>query len=207
MQRMYARRARLYDLVHHVNTLWCDTRWRQEAAEAISKQSHHILDICTGTGLTIKAIFDRWPQKNIIGIDLNRGMLTVARERFIKANSVTFIQGDVQSLPFEEHTFDAVISVCGLGGTTDPGKVLHEIARVPHPAGTFLSIEMCTPPKAGIFKAWHKCVMEPLVKAYWGFRDIDLEHITRLAGLQTIHCEYRVEKNLGSICEIRARKA
>jgi SAM-dependent methyltransferase len=50
------------------------------------------------------------------------------------------LRGDLSSLPFRPHTFDAAINIATLEHVLDPGRVLCEIGRVLKPGGRLLLV-------------------------------------------------------------------
>jgi len=80
------------------------------------------------------------PGGYVTGLDLSPGFL--ARARATAARSplseyVSFQEGNVNSLPFDDDAFDWAWSVDCVGyGTPDPIAVLRELARVVRPSGT-----------------------------------------------------------------------
>lgn len=63
------------------------------------------LDVGTGTGLGARAIKQRFPDAEVVGIDVAPEMIALARERVPEA---TFEVGDAARLPFGEGEFDLV---------------------------------------------------------------------------------------------------
>jgi demethylmenaquinone methyltransferase/2-methoxy-6-polyprenyl-1,4-benzoquinol methylase len=204
VKKIYTDRANRYDIVHHIITLWSDSKWRKKASEAIPDRAGKILDLCTGTGETIVEINRRRKSKFIVGVDFTDKMLEKSVSKFSNYEFITFIQADVQILPFRSNTFDAVLSVCGLGGVSRPDLAIREAKRVLNENGVFFAVEMCTPPSRVLSKIWHKLAIEPWVKKYWGFRDIQIEEFVKNSEFKSYRCIYRMERMLGSICEIIA---
>jgi len=64
------------------------------------------------------------------------------RERAGVAARVSFVEGDVQSMPLEDDSFDAVVSVGTLHVVDDPVAMLDECARVLTPDGTLLAADV-----------------------------------------------------------------
>jgi SAM-dependent methyltransferase len=74
----------------------------------------------------------------VTGIDVAPGMIEVARERI---PSGRFDVGDIQSLPYEDDSFDAVAAFHSLQFAPNPPAVLAEVARVGKPGGkVFIAI-------------------------------------------------------------------
>ena len=80
------------------------------------------------------------PHGHITGLDHARTMLARAGERAARSgltSSVSFQEGDIRKLPFDDARFDWAWSVdCAGYAPGDPVAVLKEIARVVKPGGT-----------------------------------------------------------------------
>ncbi|MDT8304800.1 MAG: methyltransferase domain-containing protein, partial [Anaerolineae bacterium] len=73
------------------------------------------------------------PAGAVTGVDINEGMLAVARQ---KAPHLTWRPAPAESLPFDDATFDRVVSQFGLMFFVDPPRALAEMMRVLRPGGT-----------------------------------------------------------------------
>lgn len=92
-----------------------------------------VLDVGCGTGVLARAAAARVePSGSVTGLDINPGMLAVAARI---APEVKWQQGAAESLPFENNTFDAVVSQFGLMLFEDPRAALEEMRRVLAPGG------------------------------------------------------------------------
>jgi ubiquinone/menaquinone biosynthesis C-methylase UbiE len=92
-----------------------------------------ILDIGTGPGYLPIEIAKRSATVRIIGIDLSRKLLDMARSNAAKAglsDRLTFQPGDAGCIDFEDASFDMVISTGMLHSLKDPVKVMQEMYRV-----------------------------------------------------------------------------
>ncbi|KEK25047.1 class I SAM-dependent methyltransferase [Bacillus gaemokensis] len=68
------------------------------------------------------------------GIDLSEQMIQKGKERSEGPN-LSFIKGDLSSLPFENEQFPAVLAINSLEWTEEPLQALEEIKRVLQPNG------------------------------------------------------------------------
>jgi SAM-dependent methyltransferase len=68
----------------------------------------------------------------VTGIDINDGMPAVARRH---DPSVTWERGPAESLPFDDGTFDVVVSQFGLMFFNDPTAAIREMRRVARSGG------------------------------------------------------------------------
>jgi SAM-dependent methyltransferase len=92
--------------------------------------------------------------RHVTGIDLTPAMLERARllQREQELTNVTWRQGDVLPLPFDDATFTLVVSRFAFHHLLDPGAVLVEMRRVCAPGGTVMVIDSApAPDKAAAF--------------------------------------------------------
>lgn len=92
-----------------------------------------ILDVACGTGVLAREAWRRFGDASpISGLDADAGMLAVA-ERLTP--SVAWRQGVAESLPYEDASFDAVVSQFGLMFFRDRRRAIREMLRVAAPGG------------------------------------------------------------------------
>lgn len=116
-------------------------------------EGKRVLDAGCGVGATACYIAKKYGCR-VIGVDISERMIDVSRKRARKEgveDNVEFIVADVQSLPFKDTTFDAVISESVLVFVKDKRKALSEYVRVTKPRG-YIGLNECTwikipPPK------------------------------------------------------------
>jgi SAM-dependent methyltransferase len=112
-----------------------------------------VLDVGCGRGLLTVAAAHRVPRGSVVGVDVwnaaalsgNRSdsVLRNARSEGV-ANRVEVKQGDARHLPFEEASFDAVVSnfvVHELKSRQDREQMMREVARVLKPGGHIALID------------------------------------------------------------------
>ena len=100
-----------------------------------------VLDIGTGTGLLAIEIAKRFPVVEVIGLDLSDMVLEVARENVQNSEvplRVSFEKGDAEDMPFDDNTFDLVISSNTLHLIKNPIRIFDEIQRVLKSNGKFI---------------------------------------------------------------------
>ena len=133
-----------------------------ESAELRAGQT--VLDVATGSGNTALAAARRWC--TVTGIDFVPSLLQKARERAgCEGLAVTFQEGDAESLPFANASFDMVLSTFGAMFAVEQEKAASELLRVCRPGGkvcmanwtpegfmaeTFRKIAQYVPPPAGV---------------------------------------------------------
>ncbi|MBW4934834.1 class I SAM-dependent methyltransferase [Marinobacter sp. F4206] len=95
-----------------------------------------VLDVACGTGILARAIARQYEGLgSVTGLDLNPDMLAVAQSR---APGIDWRQGDAESLPFQNQSFDVVVSQFGLMLFPSPALALQEMYRVLRPKGRLL---------------------------------------------------------------------
>lgn len=104
----------------------------QEWADRIAnsdkiKSARQVLDVACGTGVLARTIARQLKGSSVTGIDPNSGMLAVANQ---KAPDINWQRGQAEKLPFEDETFDAVVSQFGMMFFASPEKALQEMNRV-----------------------------------------------------------------------------
>ena len=111
-----------------------DSYYSQVADEIASGfTSGTILDLGTGPGYLPVEIVKRKPEAKIIGIDLSKKLIRMARANAARAgfsHQLRFEVGNSGRLHFEDNSFDMVISTGMLHSLKDPVKVFTEIYRV-----------------------------------------------------------------------------
>lgn len=123
--------AEVYD-EFFLPALFCE--WPAHLASAAAlRPGLSVLDVACGTGvLAIDAARVVSPGGSVVGVDLNPGMLAVARR---KSADVEWREAPAEALPFETATFDAVVSQFGLMFFQDQERALREMWRVIRPGG------------------------------------------------------------------------
>jgi ubiquinone/menaquinone biosynthesis C-methylase UbiE len=104
-----------------------------------------VLDAACGTGIVARRAARRPEAASVSGLDLNEGMLAVARGA-AQSEGVTidWRQGMVEELPFPRSSFEAVFCQQALGFFPDPGAALRELHRVLAPGGR-IGLSVCRP--------------------------------------------------------------
>ena len=105
MAAFFAKRLETYEDVHLGN--WGELY--AHIADFLSEGLRTLLDIGCGTGLELEAVFRRFPEAEVTGIDLSRDMLEKAREKFA-GRRFQGIEADYFEYPFPAGHFDAALS-------------------------------------------------------------------------------------------------
>lgn len=100
------------------------------------KKGDHVLDLGSGAGndcFVARAIVGE--TEKVTGLDMTEQMIEKAKENCKKLgfDNVSFVQGDIEQMPFDENTFDVIVSNCVLNLVPDKKKAFDEIYRVLKP--------------------------------------------------------------------------
>jgi ubiquinone/menaquinone biosynthesis C-methylase UbiE len=102
------------------------------------KHGDVVLDLGCGRGKQAIELGDKVGNDGeIIGLDLTEKMVNAANEANNKEN-VSFIQGDIHNLPFDNDKFHSVYSNCVINHSLEKEKVYKELYRVLKSGGHFL---------------------------------------------------------------------
>lgn len=156
---MFDNISQRYDLLNRIMTMRIDVIWRKKAIRSLrSVRPQLMLDVATGTGdFAIESLRILKPRK-IIGLDISAGMLQVAREKIEKkglSQQIEVMQGDSESLPFPDATFDAVTVAFGVRNFENLEQGLSEINRVLKPGGKAVILELSNPTRFPVKQLYH----------------------------------------------------
>ncbi|GEM_PF-1550314 len=96
-----------------------------------------VLDLACGTGYG-SFLLSLYSQK-VIGVDISLEAIQLAREKY-KRNNLSFVVSDAMSTPFQDHSFDIIISFETIEHIKNDIVFLKEVKRILKPEGLlFLS--------------------------------------------------------------------
>ena len=154
IKRSYKQSRNIYDDIITHKTWWSKLYNRlfwhnvddnEIAADLLANINHDfsgkLLDVPVGTAVFTYRKYKRLPNADITCLDYSEDMLAQAKDRFDTNHieNITMIQGDVGNMPFEDHTFDIVLSMNGFHAFPDKEKAFDEVFRVLKPGGRFIA--------------------------------------------------------------------
>ena len=115
-------------------------KWINDALSPIPDDfSGRLLEVPVGTGVLTMPLYKRLEKADITCLDYSPDMMDNARRRAQATGirNICFAQGDVGALPFEDESFDAVLSLNGFHAFPDKDAAFSETCRVLKKGGLF----------------------------------------------------------------------
>jgi demethylmenaquinone methyltransferase / 2-methoxy-6-polyprenyl-1,4-benzoquinol methylase len=143
-----------YDFLNRFLSAGIDIGWRKKAIrQLVDLQPKKILDVATGTADVAIMTTGILKADKIIGIDISDGMLEIGRQKVTKAglaNTIELLNGDSETIKFDDNSFDAVTVAFGVRNFQQLEKGLSEILRVLKPGGKLVVLEFSKPKMPGV---------------------------------------------------------
>jgi demethylmenaquinone methyltransferase/2-methoxy-6-polyprenyl-1,4-benzoquinol methylase len=144
VQGMFTKIARRYDLMNRIMTGGQDVRWRKRVIELARLRSNSsLLDLGTGTGDLAREALTQFPQARVIAADFTLEMMRVGKQN----GALNFSTADALHLPFNDGSYDAVVSGFLMRNVIDLQKALQEQYRVLKKGGRMVILDTTRPKK------------------------------------------------------------
>ncbi|UPK30768.1 class I SAM-dependent methyltransferase [Bradyrhizobium sp. 195] len=167
------------------------------------KVGERILDIACGTGIVARVSAARvGPTGTVAGVDLNPGMLTVARALGTTddAASIQWHEATADRLPFPDRSFDIAYCQLGLQFFADRGAAVREMRRVLSSKGRLALMVWCGINESPGFQSFAEVLERnislaaaTIMRAPFGLTDAnELSGLVTAAGFQNITVQRRV---------------
>ena len=121
--------ATRYDLINTFLSFRLDDLWRKRAKDLILEGTEDsILDLGVGTGKFLQYFLNAKSWKQVTGLDFSQAMLKEAERE--QPDFVCWVNADFHDLPFQDETFDLIISSYTLRSVQDLPRFLSEVSRI-----------------------------------------------------------------------------
>lgn len=148
----------LYDPV--LRLMGAERAQKELIAQAKIARDHRVLDLGCGTGALVLLLKRQYPELQIIGLDPDPKALQRARQKARRESfAAHFDQGFGDALPYEDDTFDRVVSSFmfhHLEGD-ERRQTMQEVSRVLKPGGSFHLLDF-TSDEHGSSGFWRRLV-------------------------------------------------
>jgi SAM-dependent methyltransferase len=163
---------------HICDWVMSDPRMARLRKEFLADVGDEVLEIGFGTGLNLEHYPER--VRRVIAVDPARGMNRIARGRIARSRiDVDLVVESAHGLPFENESFDRVVSTWTMCSIPEVSKALEEVYRVLKPGGRFHFLEH------GLSDDWHVQKWQRRLNPIWsrlagGCRlDTDVDAVVR----------------------------
>jgi ubiquinone/menaquinone biosynthesis C-methylase UbiE len=135
-------------------------------AETVGRASGRTLELGAGTGLNLEHYTDAVSE--LVLTEPDPHMAKRLRRRLTEnppaAGSAEVVEVPAESLPFEDASFDSIVSTLVLCTVEDPDRVAGELARLLRPGGRLLYLEHVRDPDEEGLARWQDRLERP-----WGW--------------------------------------
>ena len=106
--------------------------WAADLVDRAAPQpGEQVLDVACGTGVVARLAAERMGTGHVVGVDINAGMLAVARSLPVGAGArIEWREGSALEMPFPDAAFDLVFCQLGLQFFPDRSVAVREMFRV-----------------------------------------------------------------------------
>lgn len=126
-----------------------DTRWsfyveattRETMARLAPRPTDRLLDVGCGTGALLYRLARSYPPAQLVGLDPVPEMLAIARRRL--PEGIELREGWAEQLPYEDASFEVVVSCNMFHYIRQPVVALREMGRVLRPGGQLVITDWC----------------------------------------------------------------
>jgi demethylmenaquinone methyltransferase/2-methoxy-6-polyprenyl-1,4-benzoquinol methylase len=195
---IYDKKSKWYDLQHGLVTLKSDDRGRRRVVDRGVRSGERVLDAGGGTGSTaLRAAAKVGPKGHVVVLDMSEGMLEEAEQKARAAGlaeRMEFVVGDMLELPFEDASFDAVLSTYSVCPLYDPEAGVLELYRVLRPGGR-LAVAHSTEPRNRVVRR----VADAVESVIWRFPSLSMgcRPVVTLPALERAGAKVLTEKHFG----------
>lgn len=156
--------AARYDIMNDLMSGFLHRAWKDRLVTQLQpphQRAFRHLDVAGGTGdVAFRVAKAGGAKTKVTVLDINADMLTVGRERAEKKHllgQIEFIEGNAETLPFADNSFDAYTIAFGIRNVPRIATALSEAYRVLRRGGRFLCLE---------FSHVDNAVLDRLYEAY-----------------------------------------
>ncbi|MBU3913607.1 MAG: methyltransferase domain-containing protein [Nanoarchaeota archaeon] len=104
-----------------------------------------VLDVGCGTGNLLVKIHEENPSCALAGLDVSENMIEIAKRKLARVPGLELVLGGVGDAPFEDNSFDNVVSVYSLHHWPRQLRAMGDLYRVLKPGGKLIISDLSVP--------------------------------------------------------------
>ncbi len=145
-EQLFTRVAPDYDRATWAMSLGRDLHWKRQMVQALPPMTApRWVDLAAGTGDVTASLAARFPDAEVIGIDLTPAMVDLARARGLRGN-VRFAAADMTSTGLPDQWADLVTGSYALRNAPVLDDALKEVHRLLRPGGLAAFLDFAKSP-------------------------------------------------------------
>ncbi|MDF3819622.1 metalloregulator ArsR/SmtB family transcription factor [Leptospira sp. 96542] len=114
--------------------------YRSWILNALPSNSNQILDLGCGPGALIPFLLNK--SKQVVGLDSSSNMINQANQMYGKNPTVRLVKAQLESIPLESESCDAVVASMVIHHISHPPTVFEEMYRVLKPGGVVCFVDL-----------------------------------------------------------------
>lgn len=144
IRQVFAAVAPRYDLMNDLMSFGIHRLWKRTLARRCADIAGKVVDLAGGTGDVARLLLR--PDRQVSVCDPSPEMMQAGKVGAGEtAESIQWITGEAESLPFADHSIDLLTISFGIRNVTQLATALAEIYRVLKPGGRFVCLEFSRP--------------------------------------------------------------
>jgi demethylmenaquinone methyltransferase/2-methoxy-6-polyprenyl-1,4-benzoquinol methylase len=154
IHRFFSDTGRSYDFMVNLATFGIDRRWKRRLIALMPHKPERILDLACGTGISTLAIANRYPDCQVVGVELRREYLDIAREktRQLGITNIEWVLSRAEDY-HSETPFDCVSSSY-LAKYAELKRLTRNSKAMLKEGGLLLMHDFTFPPKPHLITIW-----------------------------------------------------
>jgi ubiquinone/menaquinone biosynthesis C-methylase UbiE len=137
----------------NIEKLLVNSQWSEKRVLALAKEllafarldgKNDFLEVGCGNGVVSRYLADKY-KANVVGIDVDKEQIELAEKGIGDVANIRFFEADATRLPFEDASFDLVLSFGVLHHIENWQDALKEIKRALRPGGYFIYADLIYP--------------------------------------------------------------
>lgn len=154
VERFFDGTGTSYDFMVNAATFGIDRRWKRRMVALMPPKPRRVLDLACGTGISTLAIRRRFPDCQLVGVELRDEYLTIARQkrRHRAAPPIEWVLSRAEDY-HSAQPFDCITSSY-LAKYADLARLVPNAKAMLKPDGLFLMHDFTYPPRAHLVRLW-----------------------------------------------------